>query len=327
MRPFIHYNAKSVEQALTLLQHHQGKADFIAGGTDLLGALKDEIFVDAPEAVINIKTIPGMDGLVEDKNGLTLGALAKLSEIEKSNIIQERYGILAKAALSVASPEIRNMGSVGGNLCQDTRCWYYRYPHAMGGRIQCARKGKGPCLAIKGDNRYHSIFGGKKCFAVCPSDMAVALSALKASIDIMGPDGARTLLVADLYNSMGTTLQPDELITQIRVPLPGKNLKQAFYKFRLRESIDFAVASVACALKVQDGVCRDARIYLGAVAPAPLRATEAEAALIGKKITREMASTAAEAAVLRAKPLSRNEFKVQITKTLVTRAVLSVLRN
>lgn len=325
MKPFTHYNSASVSHTLTLLQYHEGKANLIAGGTDLLGVLKDEILNDAPEALINIKTIPDMNHIVEDEEGLIIGALCTLRDIERSVIIQQKYGVLAEAAKSVATPEIRNMGTVGGNLCQDTRCWYYRYPHAMGGRIQCRRKGDGTCLAVSGDNRYHSIFGGKKCFAVCPSDMAVALVALDATIDIIGPDGPRSLAIVNFYHSLGTALQPHEWVTRIRVPHSPKSFKHAFIKFRVRESIDFAIASVACTFDIHNGRCKDARIVLGAVAPGPRRAEAAEAAIIEKRFSNELAITAANAAVLGAKPLKKNNYKVELIQTLVRRAIMIAL--
>jgi xanthine dehydrogenase YagS FAD-binding subunit len=327
MKAFAHYNATSVDHALDLLATHNGNACLNAGGTDLLGVLKDEILADAPEVVINIKSIPGLDTIEENEKELSIGALTKLSRVVDSSAVQDDFPLLAWAAQSVATPEIRNMATVGGNLCQDTRCWYYRYPHSMGGRIQCRRKGKGPCLAIKGDHRYHTIFGGKKCIAVCPSDMAVALAALDASVDITGPSGKRSIPVSDLYHSLGHTLNPDELVIRLRMPQTNAMHKQAFIKFRVRESVDFAIASVACVLDIDQDICRRARIVLGAVAPAPWRAGEAEAELIGKVITPDIASAAAEAATAGAKPMRRNAFKVELVKTLVQRAILEALEH
>ena len=189
MKSFNHVNVKTVGEAVKLLKYYKGKAKLIAGGTDLLGILKDRILPDYPEAIINIKTIHGLDYIKEDGKGLKIGALAKLSDIAKSPMVKGDYKVLAEAAEAVATPQIRNMGTIGGNLCQDVRCWYYRYPHHIGGRILCLRKGSGPCLAVSGDNRYHAILEGKKCFAVCPSDMAIALTALDAKIKIQTPKG------------------------------------------------------------------------------------------------------------------------------------------
>jgi xanthine dehydrogenase YagS FAD-binding subunit len=321
MKYFKHYNAESVDEALSLLKRFNGKGKLIAGGTDLLGVLKSDILADYPEAVINIKTISDLDLIKEVDDGLRIGALAKLSDIAQSPAIKKVCSVLANAAESVAGPEICNMATIAGNLCQDTRCWYYRYPHAMGGRIQCFRKAQGPCPAIKGDNRYHAVFGGKKCFAVCPSDMAVALAALDASVTVAGPGGEKVVPIMEFYETMGCVLKADEMLTEIRVPRPLSHTVHAFLKFRVRESIDFAIASVASAIMATDRVCRDARIILGAVAPTPYRATAAEDVLKGKTLEPAVAETAAASAVMDAKPLSKNAYKVDIIKSLVKQAI------
>ncbi len=322
MKYFKHYNAVSIDQVLSLLRDFNGKANLIAGGTDLLGVLKGDFLPTYPEALINIKTIPGLNHIREDQGGLKIGALTKLVDIARSPIIKKTYDILAEAAESVASPEIRNMGTIGGNLCQDTRCWYYRYPHSLGGRILCFRKGEGPCPAIKGDNRYHALFGGKKCFAVCPSDIAIALAALDAKISVASQDGERTVSVMDFYETLGPILEPAEMVTEIQVPRPHDQTTQSFLKFRLRESVDFAVVSVASAISLNAGVCNDARIVLGAVAPTPYRTTAAEEAIKGEVLEPTVVDRAVQAAVSNAKPLSRNAYKIEIIKTLVKRALL-----
>lgn len=322
MKNFSHFNAGSLEEAFSLLKDYKGRAVLNAGGTDLLGVLKDGILLDYPEAVINIKTIPGLDIIEKEKEDLKIGALSKLSSIANSIVLKKTYNILVEAAISVGSPEIRNMGTIGGNLCQDIRCWYYRYPHQIGGRVHCLRKGKGACLAIKGDNRYHAILGGKKCFAVCPSDMAIALAALDAKVDIAGSDSKKTVPVSDLYGPMGNVLKANEIVTNIRVPQPPDGSLQKFIKFRLRESIDFAVVSVATLIVMDGDRCSDARILLGAVAPTPYRANDAEEILKGKVLDDSTIRAAADAAVANAKPLSGNAYKVEIIKTLVKRALL-----
>jgi xanthine dehydrogenase YagS FAD-binding subunit len=321
MKNFRHVNAASLNHALSLLQEFRDRANLIAGGTDLLGVLKGEILPNPPEVVINLKTVPGLDKMEEQEGGLKIGALTKLVRVAQSPMIHKHYNILARAAESVASPEIRNMGTIGGNLCQDTRCWYYRYPHQMGGRIQCLRKGKGRCLAPKGDNRYHAIFGGKKCFAACPSDMAVALAALDAKLRILGRGGTREVPVTEFYHTLGFFLEPDEILTEILVPKPPEDARQNFLKFRLRNSIDFAIVSTASVIRMSNGVCADARIFLGAVAPTPHRAFEAEEVIRGTALDTESVEKAAQAAVDRAKPLRRNAYKVEITKTLIRRAL------
>lgn len=321
MKTFNHVNAASLEHALSLLAKSGEKARLIAGGTDLLGVLKDEILPDYPELVINLKGIPGLDGVEEHDGELRIGALTRLADIAGSPLIQGQYRALAQAADSVASPEIRNMGTLGGNLCQDTRCWYYRYPHGMGGRIQCPRKGTGACLAPRGDNRYHSIFGGKKCFAVCPSDTAIALAALNARVRVAGPDGVREIPVDEFHTPLGTALGPGEILTGVLVPRPSEDTRQNFLKFRMRDAVDFALVSAASLLTTSDGVCTDARIYLGAVAPTPHRAVEAEDAVKGTSLDTETTRKAAQATVTRAKPLSRNAYKVEITAALIRRVL------
>jgi xanthine dehydrogenase YagS FAD-binding subunit len=324
MKTFEHMNAYSMDQALSLAKDFRGQARFIAGGTDLLGILKDEILPQYPKAVINIKTIPGLDEMTnQEDGGMTIGALTKLAHIVDSSLIRDRYPALAEAAHAVATPEIRNMGTIGGNLCQDTRCWYYRYPHRIGGRIQCFRKGKGPCLALKGDNRYHSIAGGKGCMAVCPSDTAIALVALDARLRIVGLQGEREIPVMDFYTNTGTVLEPDEILTDILIPPIPANTRQVFLKFTLRKPIDFAVVSVAAMITLQDGHCTDARIALGAVAPTPLRAFQAEDVLKGRPLENKTIEEAAEQAVKGFKPLTKNAYKIEITQTLIKRALNS----
>jgi xanthine dehydrogenase YagS FAD-binding subunit len=323
MRPFRHINAKTVSEAISLLKEYQGKARLIAGGTDLLAVLKGNILPEYPEAVINIKTISGLNYIKENGRGLKIGTLTRLADIVNSDIVKTCYGTLYLAAKSVATAEIRNMGTIGGNLCQDIRCHYYRYPHQIGGRLLCWRKGNHRCLAVSGDNRYHAIMEGKKCFAICPSDIAIALTALNTVIKIKGPDGCRTMPVKDFYTPTGITLNPGEMVTEIQVPKPPQGAKHAFIKFTLRKPIDFAVVSVASVIMLKGTVCKDASIALGAVAPSPIRATAAEQLIKDKIIDEAIARRAAEAAVAGAKALSRNEYKIEITKTLVKRVILS----
>ncbi len=322
MKPFEHYSAASLDEAISLLRHYGGKSRLMAGGTDLLGALKDRILPDDPDAIINIKTIPAMDTIKESDGGLTLGALATLADIASSSLVKGKYAALSEAAESVASPEIRNMGTIGGNLCQEVRCWYYRYPNHMGGRMLCLRKGVGPCHAVKGDNRYHAVMGAKKCFAVCPSDTAIALSALRAQIEIVGEKGSRTLPVEEFFTPLGNALGTEELVREIRIPAPPPGCRQAFLKFTERKPIDFAVASVASVIAMRDGKCVEARVFLGGVAPMPWQAKGAEQCLVGKVVDPATVEEAARASLAGAKPLSGNAYKIEIIKTLVRRSLL-----
>lgn len=322
MRTFTHIDAYTVGEACQLLEEYRGRARLNAGGTDLLSILKGDILPDYPEAVINIKTIPGLDNISEDGDVLKIGALARLSDVARSPAIKERYGVLAEAARSVASPQIRNVATIGGNLCQDVRCWYYRYPRHIGGFMKCLRKGSGPCLAVKGDNRYHAILGGKGCFAVCPSDTAVALAVLDGRITIAGPRAERNIAVTDFYGPLGNALKTGEMVKEIEIPGITSSAEQRFLKFTLRKPIDFAIVSVALALNTKDGICTDARIALGAVAAAPLRAKAAEEVIRGRPIDEMVAAEAAERALAGARPLSMNAYKVEIAKTLLRRAIM-----
>jgi len=323
MKTFKHIDVKTVDKACQLLEEHRGKARLIAGGTDLLGILKDRILLDYPEVIINVKTIHGLDYIRENSKGLKIGALTTLSSIAGSSVVKEKYKVLAEAAGAVATPQIRNMATLAGNLCQEVRCWYYRYPHAIGGRFLCLRKGRGPCLAVSGDNRYHAILGGKGCFAVSPSDTAVALAALNAVMKIAGARKNRIVPVRDFFTTLGNVLQPGEIVTEIQIPKPLDEAKQTFLRLTLRRPVDFAIVSVASVISLENGICKDASIALGAVAPMPIKALKAEQILKGKPLDARTTEEVAEAAVAGAKPLSMNAYKIEETKVLVRRAILT----
>jgi len=323
MKPFTHINALTVAQAVAALaKYDDGKARLNAGGTDLFGVLKDEFLPVYPKAIINIKTVSGLDYIREDQGMLRIGALTRLVDVAKSPLLRQRYGALAEAAHAVASPQIRNVATIGGNLCQDVRCCYYRYPRHIGGPLHCARKGSGPCLAVKGDNRYHALLEGWRCFAVCPSDTAVALAALDAQMLVTGPQGDRSIAVRDFYTPLGNQLNSDEMVREIEVPALARTSQQTFLKFTLRRPIDFAIVSVAAVISIDDGVCTDARIVLGAVAPGAYRAEAAEEFLQGRPIDDETAAQTAVLALQDARSLSGNAYKINIAKTLVKRAIL-----
>ena len=322
MRTFTHIDSYSVNETCALLGEYQGRAKLNAGGTDLLSTLKGDILPDYPEAVLNIKTIPDLDYIREEGNLLKIGALTQLSALVESSVLKEKYGVLAEAALSIGSPQIRNVATIGGNLCQASRCWYYRYPRLVGGPMLCLRKGSGPCFAVKGDNRYHAILEGRKCYAVCPSDIAVALAALDARVTITGLKGERSIPVVDFFNPLGNALEVNEIVKEVEIPEPTLSAEQKYLKFTLRKPIDFAIVSVAAVITIKDKICTDARIILGAVAPMPYRAKAAEEAIIGQTINESIAAEAAEKAMAGAKPLSMNAYKIEISKALVKRAIM-----
>jgi xanthine dehydrogenase YagS FAD-binding subunit len=318
MKPFDHVNAKNIQQALALLAEKKGKARVIAGGTDLLNVLKNEIRPEYPEHIINIKTIPGLDFVSEQGGAIRIGATTKLKTIAGSDLLRAKCPALSRAAQSIASPQIRNMGTLGGDLCQEVRCWYYRSSPFVGARYDCIRKGGTDCFSVEGDNRYHAIMKAEQCHGVCPSDLATALAALDARAVLKSSKGQRTVAVVNLYTGVGTTLRPGEILTEVQIGIPSPGAKQTFLKFRQREAIDWAIASVATL--IQDG---QVRIALGGVAPGPVRAREAEILLKDKKIDRSLAERAADIAVSGAKPLNGNAYKVAITRTLVRRALLA----
>jgi xanthine dehydrogenase YagS FAD-binding subunit len=320
MRKFAHINASTIDEAVLTLRRYGGKARIIAGGTDLLGKMKDEILPAYPEALVNIKTIPGLDFLEEDNGLLKIGALARLEDIATNATVKGKYTALAEAARRTASPHIREMGTIGGNICQDIRCWYYRNPH---NRFPCLRKGGGRCYAIDGDNRYHSIFGGSVeggCLAVHPSDTAPALIALDARVRT----SKRTISAEDFFHVeviKTTVLDDDEVVTEIQVPRQAG--KSTFIKFALRKSIDFPIVNCAAMITSTHGTVSAARICLNAVYVKPYRVSKAEEAIVGKPIDETSAEAAGSAAVATARPLPHNNYMVHIAKTLVKRAILA----
>ena len=316
MKAFNHENAKTLAEAKTALAG--GKATIIAGGTDLIGSLKDNILPDKmyPAALINIKTVnPGLDYIKEEAGMLKIGTTTRLADIAAHPAINQKYTALAQAALRVATPHVRDMGTIGGNIAQLHRCWYFRKPE---NRFECLRKGGKTCFAMMGDNRYHSIFGNvNMCIAVHPSDIAPALIALNATV-VTNVRKINAENFWDVKVASNTVLNPGEIITEIQVPALPAGAKSAFLKFAIRKSIDFPI--VNCAVMVGGGA---PRIALNAVAPKPYRATKAEAAIAGKPINEANAEAAGAAAVEDAKPLPETKYKVQIAKTLVKRALLA----
>ena len=317
MKRFGYKNATTIADAVSLLK--AGNAAVLGGGTDILNLLKVGALTTPPDTLVNIKNISGLDSISEDAQGLKIGAVAKLSDIAASEAVKGKYSALAKAAESVASPPIREMGTIAGNLCQEVQCWYFRRSFLTGTYFDCFRKGGRQCFAVTGENRYHAILGGKVCFAVCPSDTAIALTALDSTIIT----NMRSIPIGDFFEVLGNVLNDDEIITEIQVPVPKSGTKQTFIKFALRPTMDFAIVNIAVVITTEAGKVSDARIVLGAVAPMPYRATDAEDTLKGKAINETVAETAAAAAVKDAVPLSNNKYKIQIAKTLVKRAVLA----
>jgi xanthine dehydrogenase YagS FAD-binding subunit len=322
MRAFEYVKPATVADAVRELGRSWADAKILAGGIDLLGELKEGII--APQRIVNIKGISGLRYIrFSEKEGLRLGALVTLEEIETHQVIRQRYTALAEAAHSVGTPQIRNVGTIGGNLCQRPRCWYYRDEHT-----KCLKKGGPMCFAYNGENKYHAILGGGPCYIVHPSDCAPALIAFRASVTVVSPRGQRTVPLEEFFVLPSrrldheTILEPDEIVTEIQVPAPAPNTRSTYLKFKERDSHDFAIVGAAVVMRLKGKVCEDVRIVLSGVAPIPWRSPEAEAVLKGKAITPELAEQAGKAAVAKAQPLSQNAYKVPLTQAIVKQAVL-----
>ncbi len=314
MYNFTHVNANSIDDATAALA--QGNARAIAGGTDLVTLLKGMCTLNPPEKVVNLKTIPNMNYIREEGGSLKIGALTTLTAIAKSDVVKNKYTALAQAAKATASPELRNTGTIGGNICQKPRCIYYR---AELNTFSCLRKDpSGMCYALAGINKRHSIFGAAAgCVDVCPSDIAPALVALKAKI----ATNKKTWDAADFFVVKGeqiNSLDADEIVTEIQIPEPASGTKSAYVKFAFRKSIDFPLVSVAAVISADD-----ASIVLGGVHPQPRRASAAEDAIKGKAIDDASATEAGDVATQGSTALGENRYKIQITKVMTKRAILA----
>jgi xanthine dehydrogenase YagS FAD-binding subunit len=329
VKAFEWINASSVPQAVKALTSASAPGDPddaprpIAGGQDLLTTMKD--YITRPTRLVNLKSIPGLGTIAEDrKGGLRIGALATITQLEEHPIVRSRFPGLAEAAHSIATPQIRNLGTVGGNLCQRPRCWYFRLEEVV-----CLKKGGSECYAATGENKYNAILGGGPSYIVHPSDLAPMLVALGASVSVTGPEGKRIIPLEKFFTlpSEGNlrrenVLKNEELITEIQVPGSNVAAHSAYIKFKERDSMDFALASVAAAVNLGTGkIIREARLVLGGVAPIPWRVPNAEASLIGKTLSDEVLMNAAKLALAGAKPLEKNAYKIPLTQTLVRRAL------
>lgn len=329
MKAFELYDATTVEEAVGLLEKYGPTSKVLAGGSDLVtGVMKDWVHgpgMPYPEVLIDITTIPDMYGISVGDDGLKIGAATTLTDIVESQDIQKTWPVLSQAAFSVASPLIRNFGTLGGNLNQRPRCWFLR-----GEEFPCYKKGGDFCFAVTGDNTYHAIIGGELCYIVHPSDTATALRALNAKTTIASLAGQREVAFDEYFIGpredvlRENILQSNELMVSVQVPTPAANTKMAWTKLKDRQVYDFALTSVAVVATVDGGVWQDGRIVLGGVAPTPWRAEAVEQALVGKDI-RSAAKNAAALIRNEARPMSNNAYKVDIAVGLTERAVLSLL--
>jgi xanthine dehydrogenase YagS FAD-binding subunit len=324
---FEHIEVKSVQEAISWLHKLGEKATVIAGGTDLLGMMKDRIEgpeLKIPEVLVNIKTIPGMSQIIHDEEvGLRIGAAVSLNRLETSDVVRKKFTVLSEAARQVATTQMRNMGTIGGNICQRPRCLYFRHPDFI-----CYKKGESKCYAATGEHRYHhAIVHSKKCVMAHPSDIAPVLVALRAKAVIASSEGEKQVPLEDFFLGSDyfreTVLKSDEMLTEVQVPNQRGRPVQFFLKHRVRHSSDFALASVATVAQISHEICENMRIVLGGISPFPYVASKAEEIIKGKRLKEQLISRAAEASVKGMQPLPMNRYKIDLTKALVRRVLKS----
>ena len=319
---FSYFRANTIPDAVRCLL--KDGAHVHAGGTDLLGCARDGVF--NLSTVVSISGIAALKGIHETpEGGLRIGALTTISEIAGNPLVAAKYRALSMAAAEVASPQLRNQGTIGGNLCQKPRCWYYR------GEFNCLRKGGDRCYAPEGENHYHCIFGGENCYIVHPSDTAPALVALGASVTIEGLKGRRSVSVEKFYVppavdfTVETVLKSGEIVTEIILPPPAAGLRSAYRKVRARQSWDFALAGMASAIALNKDQVIHCRIVLSGAAPVPWRILEAEAAINGRRLDVDTAAKAADAALKKAELMSQNAYKVPLFRAVIKQELLNYL--
>jgi xanthine dehydrogenase YagS FAD-binding subunit len=320
VKPFAYVNAGSQQEALAALSTAtRGKILPLAGGMDLIGLMKD--YVATPDVLVNVKKLPA--AIAVPAQGLTtIGAAATIAEVADNAALAKAYPALTDAARGVGTTQIRNVGTVGGNLMQRPRCWYFRNEE-----FHCLKKGGSRCFAVDGENQYHAIFGDGPCHIVHPSSLAMPLIAYGARIKVAGPQGEREIEADKFFvmpdrNMFGeTVLEPSELVTEVVIPT-SRNLSAATYEVKFKQSHDWPIVTASVALRMASGVVESARVVLGAVAPIPWRSPAAEQMLKGKRVDEAVAWQAAEAALADAKPMTHNGYKVQVAKTALRRAIM-----
>jgi xanthine dehydrogenase YagS FAD-binding subunit len=323
MKDFRLAEPASLAQAAGFLADPENRALPAAGGTDLLGLLKEGIV--EPGAVVDLAVIPGLAYIEADARALHLGALTPVADVAADKSVPE-FAVLREAASVIASPQLRHMGTVGGNLCQRPRCWYFRDILSV-----CRKKGGSVCFAVNGRNRYHAILGASVCHIVYPSDLAPALISLGASAVIVSPAGERTVPLEEFYTLPSVDvrkeniLQPGELLREVTVPLPRPGLKSAYLKFMERGAFDFAVVSAAAAANLSGRTVKDIRVVMGGVGTIPWRLEATERRLRGAALAEPAVAAAVAEGLADARPMSENGYKVELAKAIATRAVLSLV--
>ena len=324
MNAFEYVSAQSVHEVGELLAADGKATSIIAGGTDLLGEIKQGTV--RPSRLVGLHSIDDLRGIRLYERGLLIGAMTTIAEIAEDEHVRSRYAVLAEACDSVATPQIRNVGTLGGNLCQRPRCWYYRSP-----LFDCLKKGGDRCFAHEGMNKFHAIFDNGVCPAVHASDTAAALCAVNARVLLMSVDGARMMPFEDFFvrpdedATVENVLQSGEIVAEIVIPTASPNLRSMYLKAKERQAMDFALTSVALSLEVSEDVVSNARVVLGGVAPTPYRAHDAEEALVGARAGEVDSQSIGRRAAEDATPLSDNGYKVRLVSGLVSRAVRTLL--
>ncbi|MBM3294093.1 MAG: xanthine dehydrogenase family protein subunit M [Candidatus Aminicenantes bacterium] len=324
MRNFNYAKPKSLGQVTSFLAASPQGAHLMGGGTDLVGEIKEGLVV--PEVVIDLAAVPGLADIKKGPDGLAVGATATIAQIAGHPDVKADYPVLHQAAAVIASPQLRNVGTVGGNLCQRPRCWYYR-----DAAVRCSKKGGSTCYAVKGRNKHHAVFAGGICWAVFPSDLAPALVALEARFVLASAAGERVVAAADFYAPpivnvrKETVLNRGEILREVRIPPAQKGDRSAYRKFIERGSWDFAVVSAAVRMSGGSAI-RDIRIVCGGVAPVPWRLRTAEDALKGAGASEPAIRAAAAKAAAEARPLAENGYKADVLVTVVTDAVLAAFK-
>ena len=327
MKPFVYQSPQNIEEAVSFLK--LDGYSVLAGGSDILGEIKDDVV--EVQGLVDLGKLEGLSDVDEAESEIRIGSMVNVSDLANNGILVRRCPVLPLAARSVATEQIRNIGTIGGNLCQRPRCWYYRNK-----RFNCLKKGGDVCFAVNGLNKYHSIIGGHRCHIVHPSDIAVALMSLNASVNLFDKDGLRTLPIEDFFISpevdvtRENILGKGDILTRIDIPKEALDCSGIYLKAKERESMDFALVSVAISIKILDGVIERCGVSVGGVSPVPLRIKELEERLHGLRVKGFCSSNLTMDLFRSAKPMSDNEYKLPLLESYLKKAldwVLSISSN
>lgn len=322
MKAFINVNPRDLPQALAVVRDARARGQTAAvagGGSDLLQLMKERII--APDVLVNLKALKGLDQITPKAGRTAIGGLTTLTAISRHPAIRRDFTVLAEAAESVATPQIRNVGTLAGNVCQRPWCWYFR------NGFPCLKNGGKTCFSVTGENEFHAIFGGGPSYIVHPSDTAAALVALDAEFRIAGPGSERRIRAGEFFAlptkdaARENVLEPGEILVEVALPAPKRGARSTYHKVLDREAWTHAVVGAAIMLQMEKDICREARIVLSGVAPIPWRVPDAEKLLIGQRVTSEVAARVGDAALAGARPLAKNGYKVTLMNTVVRRTL------